>query len=452
MSSVLCCVRESHSCLIAMLDRAYAAYHEDRHEEARALFSEVLRAAKAEADFFSEANALNGLGNVERALNRNEEARKHFSEAQRLHKQIGNKLGEANALFGLGEIERAGNREAVARKHYQDAAILFGLADQEAWKERAESLATKPWPDASGVKSGTSWWSYLTKWPALLIGLSVLGATYVGHRALSDGAAMPPNATAAAWHTVSTPPSDTAIVFIHGIFSGPGGAWGRWPDEIAKDGRVSAALGAKPDVYLAGYHTSLDSGNYKMEDAADALRTQLRTANASGQVPALARKRIIFIAHSTGGIVVRDVLERFRDDFTGKTVGLVLMASPSRGSAWADRLDMLARLANNKMAQQLSPKNDYLTNLDKRFADFVQKPPFKLSGLDVFEQKFVIPNRFFGTLFAVERVVTPEAQSSYFGSAKIAADTDHFTVVKPQDASHPSHQYLVDFLTHTFDK
>jgi hypothetical protein len=126
------------------------------------------------------------------------------------------------------------------------------------------------------------------------------------------------------------------------------------------------------------------------------------------------------------------------------------MASPSRGSAWAERLDMLSRLSGNKMAQQLSPKNDYLTNLDRRFADFSQNPPYVLKGIDIFEQKFVIPNRFFSTLFSVERVVNPDAQSSYFGAPKIAADTNHFTIVKPTDASHPSHQFLVDFLTHTF--
>jgi pimeloyl-ACP methyl ester carboxylesterase len=196
------------------------------------------------------------------------------------------------------------------------------------------------------------------------------------------------------------------------------------------------------------------SGIYKIEDAANELLVQLRTSNNVGEQPPLSHQQIIFIAHSTGGIVVRDLLERNRDEFSGKKIGLVLMASPSRGSAWADRLQMLSRMAGNKMAQQLSPGNDYLTNLDKRFADFVQRPPFELYGIDLFENRFIIPGRFklLNSVLQVERVVEPNAQSSYFGSPKIVPDTDHFSVVKPGAASHPSHQFLVDYVEKVFAK
>ncbi len=455
----------------------------NRQEEARKHFIDAERLHKQIGNVMGQANALQGLGGVERALNRQEEARKHFTEAERLHTQIGNVMGqanalqglggveralgrpvearahfesarelcktigyrsgEANALFGLGETYRATGDEAQARKCFQDAKILYGLAGMEEWRKRAENMELAQ-PRKLRPKR-------LLKWFALALALLSFWIIFSANDqpvAISDE-----KQTAAGW-TQHARGSKSAVIFVHGIFSGPDSAWGNWPALVAEDARIANALGHRANVFLAKYYTSPNSGVYKIEDAANELLVQLRTPQQANETPPLGHQQIIFIAHSTGGIVVRDVLERNREAFAGKKIGLVLMASPSRGSAWADRFEMISRTVGNKMAQQLSPDNDYLTNLDSRFADFVRQPPFALSGVEFVENRFIIPAKFkwLNSLFNFDRGVEPRDQTSYFGAPRLVPDTDHFSVVKPQNASDASHLYFVDYVINTYAK
>jgi len=52
----------------------------------------------------------------------------------------------------------------------------------------------------------------------------------------------------------------------------------------------------------------------------------------------MSRNSIVFVCHSTGGIVVRYLLESNWAQFKDKRVGLVLIASPSYGSTQADKV------------------------------------------------------------------------------------------------------------------
>lgn len=448
---------------------------QDRPAEARLHLNAALKLQQAVGNEMGIADAISGLGQVAINLGNVAEGRQRLEEARDIFRTAGNPSGEATmfkhlgvlrlqerqfdlaradfdaalrlgrqadnviiqgyALLGLGCADMEQQKESSGRQNLRNAAILFAQIGQEAQRAKAMELASASWSAPSKPSRRR-----LLGWGAALLGGAAVGG--LGYAMWRTSSQTPPAQQAARWHTLSNVPSDTAIVFVHGILSGPGTAWGNWPDIVAADPRIATALGGRPDIFLAAYHTSADSGPYKMENAADELLMQLRNQSAQGQQAVLTRQRIVFIAHSTGGIVVRDVLERFRKDFSGKTIGLVLMASPSRGSAWADRLEMLSNLAGNKMAQQLSPGNDYLTNLDRRFADFLQAPDFSITGVDVFEQKLVAN---------AERIVNPDTQSSYFGAPRVAADTDHFTVVKPTTADHPSHLYLVDYLQHKFN-
>ena len=67
--------------------------------------------------------------------------------------------------------------------------------------------------------------------------------------------------------------SRTAIVFVHGIFSDSRGCWLSsesgsdeatfWPDLIRADPRIG-----KPAIYLAGFHTSLEAGDFSIAQCA----------------------------------------------------------------------------------------------------------------------------------------------------------------------------------------
>ena len=247
------------------------------------------------------------------------------------------------------------------------------------------------------------------------------------------------------WYSISD--SDTVFIYVHGIFSNSADCWSSpsgayWPEILRTDTRFE-----NPSIFLGGYYTDFSSGLYKISDASEELLTHLRVKDVNGNPPPLAKPKLIFIAHSTGGLVVRYLLERNQELFVDKTVGLVLLASPSRGAEWSNRLIWLRKLFGNKMASQLSRDNDFVTDLDLRFADLVsQKKLPRLIGIDAFENKFIIR----GILWNSEFVVSATDSASYFGSYKIIPDSDHFSIVKPKTASDPSHHMLWDFYESRF--
>lgn len=252
--------------------------------------------------------------------------------------------------------------------------------------------------------------------------------------------AQKPISQRSAWYSVT--PSDTVFVFVHGIFANSVDTWtagngAYWPRIVEKDARFSS-----PSIYLGGYFTDFSSGIYRVSNAADELVSRLRLRDADGNPAPLSKPKIVFIAHSTGGLVVRYMLERYVEQFRGKSIGLVLLASPSRGSGWSNRLKWLRELFKNEMAGELARDNSFIMDLDQRFADFVQERKIpRLAGIDAFENKFIVP----GLIFNSTHVVSPADSASYFGAYKIVPDTDHFSIAKPTSLSHDSHQLLYDF-------
>jgi hypothetical protein len=153
--------------------------------------------------------------------------------------------------------------------------------------------------------------------------------------------------------------SDTTIVFVHGILSNNQDAWLYkrtdretkdyfWPEIIRSDIRFR-----NPAIFLAGYYTSLDAGEYGLRNCADELFCALSIGDSFGRPPALESKRVILICHSLGGNVARYMIEANSATLQEKTVGLVLIASPSYGSGYANTLLPLLKLYRNRTGRQL---------------------------------------------------------------------------------------------------
>jgi pimeloyl-ACP methyl ester carboxylesterase len=254
------------------------------------------------------------------------------------------------------------------------------------------------------------------------------------------------------WYSQSS--SDTVFVFVHGIFSNSSDCWTNsngtyWPSLLKSDTRFS-----DPNIYLGGYDTRIDSGSFGIYDAADQLFANLRVAGSDGKDPPLEKKNLVFIAHSTGGIVVRQVLLEHAAEFKDKAVAVILIASPGRGSQWANRLQWLNKFYANRMAEQLQRKNDFLDALDRDFMNLATKKDNRiprLIGMDLFESKFIVPRPvYLFFLQSEEFVVNSEDTGSYFGGFKVIPNSDHFSIVKPAGIGDPIQTYLADFYQHEF--
>jgi pimeloyl-ACP methyl ester carboxylesterase len=245
------------------------------------------------------------------------------------------------------------------------------------------------------------------------------------------------------WYLLNDSPS--AIVFVHGILSDSRSCWlsthgGQttyWPQLVSADPRLQ-----HPAVFLGGFYTAVDAGAYNINDCAKELLNGLMVPDVHLHRTPLEKERIVFICHSTGGIVARYMLTRYADKFREKEVGLVLIASPSYGSKLADTLGGLANFYNNQLGIHLKWGNDVLKNLDDEFKELLDRKTIpRLTGIEACENHFIFHRRFLpDKQFVVER----ESAGRYF-TVRMLPNTDHFSTVKPSGFDHPAHKLLVEF-------
>lgn len=249
------------------------------------------------------------------------------------------------------------------------------------------------------------------------------------------------------WHYYN-PESDITIIFVHGFLSDSESCWtsksGKyWPDLVQLDLRFE-----NPSIFLAGYHTALDSEDYKLRDCAGELIRALERAHADGRPPPILSQNILFVCHSLGGIVARYVLETHTNKFSSKTIGLALMASPSLGSEYADTFSGIINFYRNGMANQLRSMNEILSDLDGRFKVLIDERRIPhLVGAEAIEHHslyklYLLPGP--------KPVVSRESASRYFASPQVLPKTNHSSIVKPECVDDPGHQFLYDFFSSKF--
>ncbi|OGT82916.1 MAG: hypothetical protein A3H91_12215 [Gammaproteobacteria bacterium RIFCSPLOWO2_02_FULL_61_13] len=243
--------------------------------------------------------------------------------------------------------------------------------------------------------------------------------------------------------------SEIAIIFVHGIISDNRSAWlhksdegsAYWPTLVSEDPDFRDA-----SIFLAGYYSGVAAADYGISDAARDLFEDLsRTSKPS----VMGKKHIIFVAHSLGGIVIRYMLDQQREQFRDKTVGLVLIASPGKGSEWADRLEHLNNIfPNTRLLKELTSKNSILNDLDRRFTRLrTERLIPRLSGRDYFENHFVLPGCW---VINCRPIVSRESSPAYFGEKILIPESDHMSIVKPANRANRifvelKNYYLGDF-------
>jgi hypothetical protein len=206
---------------------------------------------------------------------------------------------------------------------------------------------------------------------------------------------------------------------------------------------INALIGFS--IYLGGFFTDVDAGSYGLEDCAQQLFDALAEPSKPGETPPLKRDTILFICHSTGGIVVRYMIESRVEAFAQKTIGLALMASPSYGAHLANTLSGLSRLYRQKLGRQLEWGSWGLEDLDRRFKLLIatRRVPH-LIGAEAYENRFVLHRKWLPRF--LDSVVEKESAARYFAPARQLPGTDHFTIVKPQGPNHPAHLFPCAFL------
>ena len=224
--------------------------------------------------------------------------------------------------------------------------------------------------------------------------------------------------------------ADAVLVFVHGFLSSAVGCWATkngnsWPDLVKSDANFKNCA-----IYVAEYYTAPNSGEYDIAHSADELFDQLNFESSDKFRAVMTFANIIFVCHSLGGILVRRIVENQKHLFMEKAVGLYLVSSPSGGSEYARAFEAVGRIYKNKIVEQLKTGGAVLSDLDSRFKDLIYKKTIpRLVGAEISEN--------YGPFWIkwlpirTSPIVAKDSSSRYFGAAKVAPESDHFSIAKP---------------------
>lgn len=215
--------------------------------------------------------------------------------------------------------------------------------------------------------------------------------------------------------------NSSVIIFVHGYRSNGKDAWTNdngafWPELVAQDSRLMGH-----DVYVHDYYTQFSGLQASPTEISSEFDTIIKDEGLRDY------DDIIFVAHSMGGIVVRDLLNHNRA-LASKVSLVALYASPLRGSSLAN----VARyLSSNPQAVAMRANNNnlYLAQQEKAWR-------IENSDIPLFCAYELVNTRGF-------RVV--EKDSATFGCNRTtqALQQDHEGAVKPSNNStDPIHRFL----------
>ena len=156
------------------------------------------------------------------------------------------------------------------------------------------------------------------------------------------------------------------LVFVHGLGGSSHGTWSYerdprnfWPSWLADDSGLSSCR-----IFTFGYNAEFVShfSSAGILDFAKDLLFRMKTfsENSSGDGPTIGHLPIALIAHSLGGLIVKKAYiigksDTQYSDLIAQIRALVFLATPHKGSQYADMLNnMLKALPNNSAKQYVA--------------------------------------------------------------------------------------------------
>jgi hypothetical protein len=177
------------------------------------------------------------------------------------------------------------------------------------------------------------------------------------------------------------PDNTLAVILVHGLRGDPERTWKNkhearaLVDLLRQDSELCTA-----DYYSFGYKTGLMPLQYSFKEAAELLHTEINFR--------LAGRKLLFIAHSMGGLIVRQyALDRCSasDEKTfSHILGSVYLAVPFKGSQLAVRLP---KLVSNLQILSLRWENRLLIELEdswNKFLSSADKTPFQHKIMELY--------------------------------------------------------------------
>lgn len=219
------------------------------------------------------------------------------------------------------------------------------------------------------------------------------------------------------------------IVFVHGLGGDrldtwqtePKSFWPRWL--VAKFPNCRVFSFGFDSNKLAGFLTGEGASLQDLAlTLADALLSREDTA-----------PHTLFICHSLGGLIVKQMLRRCTEsadpdyrDLGRSIVGIAFLGTPHQGASLASAVDQLLRRFMSKQVKQLVHSEDVLVDLNDSFRSRANIQSIKVRSYYETEKT--------GGVHIVDKVT---ANPGVLGSEPIAVQSDHIQICKPENDTSP---------------
>ncbi|KAF8248012.1 hypothetical protein K440DRAFT_627751 [Wilcoxina mikolae CBS 423.85] len=241
------------------------------------------------------------------------------------------------------------------------------------------------------------------------------------------------------------------LVFVHGLGGHPVKSWSKndvyWPRDLLGPGVPNTRILTFGYIAKAATIVGAVSAN-NIHDHAKALVSDLRRQRKQEEE---TTRPIIFMAHSLGGIVVKDALEYSRQNVEFKpqlasiylaTYGVVFFGTPHRGSQTAS-LGVIAATAckavgketNTNLLRSLETSSETLERISEAFAKIISRREIKVhSFLEEFSMSSLVGK--------VVEDFSGRIGDAYEGEDRIPAD--HREMIKFMDVHDIGYRRVLD--------
>ncbi|OWA49779.1 Protein SERAC1 [Hypsibius exemplaris] len=247
------------------------------------------------------------------------------------------------------------------------------------------------------------------------------------------------------------------VVFVHGLRGGVLKTWRQNVRSIKELQPLDSAVGGEESylqtlcwpkdwlsldfpssrIIAVDYETSFFQSPYSPgEGESVMLLRSIDMLNRLKQA-GLGTRPIIWIAHSMGGILVKQMLllsagER-NSPILQKTLGCVFYSTPHIGSPFADQMARLVKLSPEVL--DLRMNNPYLVHLQAQFADLVADRNFSVLSFGETRPDYIRT-----------RFVPTDSSNPRMGKFIELGDTSHFYSCKPVNPRSAMYYELIQFM------
>jgi formylglycine-generating enzyme required for sulfatase activity/pimeloyl-ACP methyl ester carboxylesterase len=251
------------------------------------------------------------------------------------------------------------------------------------------------------------------------------------------------------------------VIFVHGLNGDACRYWCRdgdprnyWPGWLSQDLPAVGVWSLKYDNAAFSKRRLSILGRVLRGGFAMPLSTRAKnvilalvTAEVDGRPAEIGKRPIVFIAHSMGGLLVKQMLRAANDSrhlpewaaILEKTRGVCFIATPHIGADLAKWADYFRALLGPTIAtRELEPHHPGLLDLNTWYSDYVTAPGVDIKTLSFYEDR---------ALAGVGRVVEPgDANPGVPRAECYPLDDDHRSICKPTSTSSLIHRKVRRFI------